>query len=844
MKQLGFDDKWIAWMLCVTTVSYSMNFNGTQVGPINPSRGLRQGDPLSPYLFLFSVEGLSRMIQKSVNEGKVQGCRICTQAPAITHLLFADDNFLFCRSEIEEVMEVKAILQNYELHSGQAIYFSSNVRVDKQKEVKNILGVYNDLSTGKYLGLLSLIGRSKKTAFNFLKDHLWSKLQGRAAKSLSKAECLRRSTTHKQLDGRTINVSKDAWIRGKDGNIVDDQYLASVNDLKCQDGVQILAESIQSMHEIGGEQGMGSFVAYTCPSENKNVVMEDLQKCCSSCWHELGVQLDFSAILSYPDWLLQTIAAESYGKLEHITTIMWGIWSARNFKVWQNKLVTAQQTIQWSATQVKQWRESQQQTPSNNRICAQSVVKEIKWKPPSESRLKVNVDAHVVPDCNWFSCGFILRDHRGHFIRARTHKFAGTVLVMEAEAIAVREAIRWIISMGMDNVDIESDSLCTVNAVNSGTDNLLEVGVGWQNQSISRAGKVTLLKTAAQWGNGGTNKDATVAGLLDEGKLHWDEEILNDLCNERDREFIKQVPVTRITNADTWFWLFNDLGKFTVRSCYRRLRGESECVDRSFWRKLWKLKLPGKVVNLVWCAYRNCLHAANALATKGININTICSWCEMYAENDIHVLFQCCFAREIWDNTGLSHVLTVMPNDTILEQAQQQRGVATSQQQQPVRTWNKPGAGWIKINTDVACYVGSNKISVGCVIRDDRGSFVCARSNAIQGTFHPREAEAVGLKEALSWVKDWRRHRCVFECDSKVLVDAAKGEAGTTYFHLIVEECRDILKHFEEVLVCFIHRSANIAAHNLAQVAYSTSGPMEWLDTAPNFLNCNLDPEF
>lgn len=159
MKQLGFDNKWITWMqLCVTTVSYTVNFNGTQIGPINPSRGLRQGDPLSPYLFLFCVEGLSRMIQKSANEGKVQGCRICTQALAITHLLFADDSFLFCRLELEEVMEVKTILQKYELHSGQAInlqksgiYFSSNVRVDKQEEVKNVLGVYNDLSTGSTL---------------------------------------------------------------------------------------------------------------------------------------------------------------------------------------------------------------------------------------------------------------------------------------------------------------------------------------------------------------------------------------------------------------------------------------------------------------------------------------------------------------------------------------------------------------------------------------------------------------------------------------------------------------------------------------------------------------------
>ncbi|XP_074343060.1 uncharacterized protein LOC141680854 [Apium graveolens] len=124
MKQLGFAEKWIAWMqLCVTTVAYSVNLNGNQVGPINPSRGLCQSDPLSPYLFLFCVE---------------------------------DDSFLFSSAKLEEVMEVKAILQKYELQSGQAIN-------------------------------LQKLGRSKKIAFYFLKDRLWSKLQSWDAKSLSKA---------------------------------------------------------------------------------------------------------------------------------------------------------------------------------------------------------------------------------------------------------------------------------------------------------------------------------------------------------------------------------------------------------------------------------------------------------------------------------------------------------------------------------------------------------------------------------------------------------------------------------------------------------------------------------
>lgn len=186
MLQMGFTRKWISWiMLCVSTVSYLVNFNGQQVGPIKPSRGLRQGDPLSPYLFLICVEGLSSSIKKAADEGRIQGCRIHRQAPSITHLLFADDSFLFCRATMEEVNEIKSILQAYEVDSGQAInfqksgiFFSANVRVDKQLELKRLLRVYNDLSEGKYLGLPSFIGNSKKRVFNFLKDRLWNKIQG------------------------------------------------------------------------------------------------------------------------------------------------------------------------------------------------------------------------------------------------------------------------------------------------------------------------------------------------------------------------------------------------------------------------------------------------------------------------------------------------------------------------------------------------------------------------------------------------------------------------------------------------------------------------------------------
>lgn len=99
MEKMGFDQQWINWMLLsVTTVEYNVCVNGSLVGPVSLSRGLRQGDPLSPYLFLLSVEGLSNTIKEAALSNKINGCKICLNAPAITYFIFADDSFLFCKA--------------------------------------------------------------------------------------------------------------------------------------------------------------------------------------------------------------------------------------------------------------------------------------------------------------------------------------------------------------------------------------------------------------------------------------------------------------------------------------------------------------------------------------------------------------------------------------------------------------------------------------------------------------------------------------------------------------------------------------------------------------------------
>lgn len=96
MLKLGFNTRWVNLiMACIKSVSFSIVLNGQPYDLIVSERGLRQGDPFSPYLFLLVIEGLHTLFKKAKDNDVIRGVSMCATRPQISHLLFMDDSLVF-----------------------------------------------------------------------------------------------------------------------------------------------------------------------------------------------------------------------------------------------------------------------------------------------------------------------------------------------------------------------------------------------------------------------------------------------------------------------------------------------------------------------------------------------------------------------------------------------------------------------------------------------------------------------------------------------------------------------------------------------------------------------------
>ncbi|PWA52601.1 hypothetical protein CTI12_AA454830 [Artemisia annua] len=119
MSSMGFNSSFCYWVhSCVSSARISVLVNGSSSGIFNLERGLRQGDPLSPFLFLLVAEVLNKMIKYSLSNGNLKGIKINNGGDPLTHIQFADDTILFGDNPLEEMATWKSILEQFGDASG------------------------------------------------------------------------------------------------------------------------------------------------------------------------------------------------------------------------------------------------------------------------------------------------------------------------------------------------------------------------------------------------------------------------------------------------------------------------------------------------------------------------------------------------------------------------------------------------------------------------------------------------------------------------------------------------------------------------------------------------------
>ncbi|XP_018488079.1 uncharacterized protein LOC108858692 [Raphanus sativus] len=189
----GFDRKWIDWVMnCIRSVTYTVLMNGESFGHITPERGIRQGDPLSPFLFILCAEALVHVMNRAEQNDLLTGMKLTRNCPSIQHLLFADDSLFLCRASLRECTEFLKCLKLYEDSSGQiinfqksAITFGAAIDPTMKRLLAEILHIDNEGGDGKYLGLPECFSGSKQQLVAFIGEKLNKRLRGWFAKKLS-----------------------------------------------------------------------------------------------------------------------------------------------------------------------------------------------------------------------------------------------------------------------------------------------------------------------------------------------------------------------------------------------------------------------------------------------------------------------------------------------------------------------------------------------------------------------------------------------------------------------------------------------------------------------------------
>ncbi|WJX23528.1 hypothetical protein P8452_12731 [Trifolium repens] len=762
LVRMGFSETWVRWiMMCVSTVNYSVLMNFDKVGPIHPGRGLRQGDPLSPYLFILATEGLTALIKQSIGRGDLHGVKICRGAPVVSHLLFADDCFLFCRANIAEATHLMSLLDIYSAASGQEInlsksevFFSRNLSKAAQDDLSGIMGVKHVLGTGTYLGLPSMVGRSKKSTFGYIKDRIWKKINSWRGRALSKAG--------KEVMIKSVLQSIPAYIMSvymiPDSIINDIEKMLNSfwwGDGSNNKGIRWLAWDKLATPKVDGGLGFRNFRAF-------NMAMVAKQ-----AW----------SLMAEPEKLVARIFKARYfprstlfdAKIGVNPSYAWrSIWKARDviitgcrWTIGDGKRISVM-SDPWLRGQDHLWLHAPQSQSMYNLCVYNLLLQDSKeWdlhkiysifpEPVATNIINTPLLAEVHED----KLTWIFEKHGCYSVRS-----------------GYKNYIKMTTSIQPQRVDGDWSSIWQIKAPPK-TKHLL-----WR---VCRGCLPT--RTRLHERHVPCPSDCPICSNGDEDDLH-----VFFTCFHSQQVWLaaglRDIITPRLLAFDNVKAILFDICK-------------NELDD-----------VAGAVAMIMWCLWNN----RNNCVWNGIKDTA-----KDVASRAAHMLHDWRAINYLQQHSA--QTTTAVLINSSLAPSQQQQAINFE-----LPRWQRPRPYWWKCNVDASFTQNPSITGWGWCIRNSNGSFIAAGTNSRKHNFTVPEGEALAILEALRVASSRGWSNIIFESDSKVVVDAIKATShGRSELCSILQEIKALLQTNPNFEVKFTKRQANMAAHTLARAAISWS---------------------